>query len=125
MRCAAPPVAAASSLDRTPGKPNNNRTPAEREYEVETGKAYRLEIRTTGAKEHALIAPDFFCFVCARKVETGDIEIKANSIYELEFEEEGECEMFFVPIKSGRYEFKVRGLEAKGMVALSSPSSDC
>lgn len=63
MRCAAPPVAAASSLDRTPGKPNNYLRPTERECEVETGKAYRLEVRSAGAKEYALIAPDFFCFI--------------------------------------------------------------
>ena len=87
-----------------------------KEYTLETGKAYRLKISSTGAKEYALVAPEFFDFIWLRKVEVGDIEIKANSIYELEFEHAGECEIFFVPIKSGRYEFKVRGLEAKGMV---------
>ena len=87
-----------------------------KEYKLETGKAYRLKIRSTGAKEYALIAPEFFDFIWLRKVEAGDMEIKANSLYELEFEREGECEIFFVPIRPGRYEFKVRGLEAKGMV---------
>jgi len=34
----------------------------------------------------------------------------------LEFEQEGEVEIFFVPIKSGVYDFSVKGHEEGGMV---------
>jgi len=86
------------------------------EYQMETGKAYSLEIESTGRKEYAFEAPKFFNFVWLRKIEAGDMEIKASNLYELEFEEEAECEIFFVPIKPGTYEFRIRGLEEKGMV---------
>ncbi len=86
------------------------------EYRMETGKAYSLEISSTGAKEYAFEAPEFFNFIWLRKIEAGDIEIKASHLYELEFENEGESEIFFVPIRPGEYEFRVRGLEEKGMV---------
>ena len=42
------------------------------------------------------------------------MEIKASHIYELEFENEAEAEIFFVPIKPGTYTLKARGLENKG-----------
>ena len=86
------------------------------EYQLETGKAYSLEIESTGRKEYAFEAPEFFTFVWLRKIEVGDMEIKASHVYELEFEEEAECEIFFVPIKPGTYQFRVRGLGEKGMV---------
>lgn len=86
------------------------------EYHMETGKAYSLEIKSTGAKEYAFEAPEFFNFIWLRKVEAGDIEIKATHLYELEFENEGESEIFFVPIKPGKYVFRVRGLEEQGMI---------
>lgn len=85
-----------------------------KEYNLETGKAYSLLIKSTGAKEYAVVAPDFFDFIWLRKVEAGGLEIKANSIYEIEFEDEGEAELFFVPIRPGTYQLYARGLEDKG-----------
>lgn len=85
-----------------------------KEYNLETGKAYSLLIKSTGAKEYAVVAPDFFDFIWLRKVEAGGLEIKANSIYEIEFEDEGEAELFFVPIRPGTYQLYARGLEEKG-----------
>ncbi len=86
------------------------------EYQLETGKAYSLEIVSTGRKEYAFEAPEFFNFIWLRKIEAGNMEIKASHVYELEFEEEADCEIFFVPIKPGTYRFRARGLEEQGMV---------
>lgn len=85
-------------------------------YELETGKSYRLKIVSSGRKEYAVRAPEFFSFIWLRKVEAGGMEIKASALYELEFEEEGEAEIFFVPIKPGTYTLGAAGLEAKGAV---------
>jgi hypothetical protein len=49
-----------------------------------------------------------------RKVEAGGLEIEANALYEVEFEDEGEAGFFFVPIRSGTYELYARGLKEKG-----------
>ena len=88
---------------------------SQKEYRLETGKAYRLKIVSTGMHEYAMVAPEFFDFIWLRKVEAGGMEIKANSIYELEFENEAEAEIFFVPIKPGSYKMKAKGLEIRGV----------
>ena len=85
------------------------------EYQMETGKAYKLKIKSTGIEECAFRADDFFRNVWLRKVEAGGIEIKAAQINELEFETEGEAEIFFVPIKPGRYPYGCEGLEDRGL----------
>lgn len=85
------------------------------EYELETGKAYRLKIVSSGLKEYAFQAPEFSLSIFLRKVEAGGVEIKAVTLAELEFEDAGEAEIFFVPIRPGRFPFFAKGLENKGM----------
>jgi hypothetical protein len=53
-----------------------------------------------------------------RKVEAGGLEIKAAQLNELEFETEAEVEIFFVPIKPGRYPYGCKGLEDRGLSGL-------
>lgn len=84
-----------------------------REHHLETGQSYRLVIKSTGMRECAWIAPAFFKNVWLRKVEAGDVEIKAPTLFELEFEREGEAEIFFVPIRPGTYEWACAGLEER------------
>ena len=50
------------------------------------------------------------------KVEAGGVEIKAVTLTELEFEDAGEAEIFFLPVKPGKYRFYAKGLEGKGML---------
>ncbi|KXF82334.1 cupredoxin domain-containing protein [Enterovibrio coralii] len=88
---------------------------SEKQYNIETGKSYVLEIESTGNKECAFEATRFFNNVWVRKIELNGIEVKANGIYELEFEREGEVELYFVPIKPGSYSYECRGLASKGM----------
>lgn len=85
------------------------------EYQLETGKAYQLKIIASGLKEYAFQAPEFATSIYLRKVEAGGVEIKAITLTELEFEEAGEAEIFFVPIKPGTFRFYAKGLEGKGM----------
>ncbi|OPX55545.1 hypothetical protein SAMN02745127_01501 [Oceanospirillum multiglobuliferum] len=85
------------------------------EYQLETGKAYRLTVTASGLKPYALKAPAFFTSIYLRKIEVGAAEIKAVSLTELEFEDAGEAELFFVPIKPGQFPFYIDGLEHKGM----------
>jgi uncharacterized cupredoxin-like copper-binding protein len=84
-------------------------------YDLVTGKAYSLKIKSTGAKECAWEAPEFANTIWLRKVEAGDVEIKASHLTEIEFEREGEAEIFFVPIRPGNFPWRCRGLEGKGM----------
>jgi uncharacterized cupredoxin-like copper-binding protein len=63
-----------------------------------------------------LVAPAFFRNIWIRKVEAGEVEIKAATLDELEFENGGEAELFFVAIKPGTYEFGPKGLMERGVV---------
>lgn len=87
-----------------------------KEYTLTVGQGYRWVIRAESDFEYGLVAPQFFRNIWIRKVEVGDIEIKTATLDELEFEDEGEAELFFVAIRPGTYEFGVRGMEERGMV---------
>ncbi|MFC6672939.1 copper-binding protein [Marinobacterium aestuariivivens] len=102
------------------GSEESDYSMSQNRYELETGKAYKLEIISTGRKEYAIRAPEFFAAIFLRKVEAGDMEIKAVSLTELEFEQEGEAELYFVPVKPGEFSFYSAGLEGKGMVGTFS-----
>ncbi len=89
---------------------------SQQEYMLETGKAYQLKIIASGQKEYAFQAPEFATSIFLRKIEAGGVEIKAVTLTELEFEDAGEAEIFFVPIKPGKFRFYAKGLEGKGML---------
>tara|TARA_A100001015_G_C14631054_1_gene571700 strand:+ start:157 stop:570 length:414 start_codon:yes stop_codon:yes gene_type:complete len=82
---------------------------------LETGKAYRLEISSLGFKEYEFEAEDFFKNIWIRKVEINGIEIVVPTLLEIEFEREGEIEINFVPIRTGVFPFEIEGLQSKGM----------
>ena len=88
------------------------------EYQLETGQAYQLKIIASGQKEYAFQAPEFATSIYLRKVEAGGVEVKAVTLTELEFEEAGEAEIFFLPVKPGKYRFYAKGLEGKGMLGV-------
>tara|TARA_B100000989_G_scaffold276193_1_gene236288 strand:- start:5725 stop:6138 length:414 start_codon:yes stop_codon:yes gene_type:complete len=83
---------------------------------LETGKAYRLEISSLGFKEYEFEAEEFFKNIWIRKVEIDGIEIVTSTLLEIEFEREGEIEINFVPIRTGVFPFEIEGLQSKGMV---------
>ena len=72
-------------------------------FELETGKAYRLEISSMGFKEYEFEAEEFFKNIWIRKIE-------------IEFEREGEIEINFVPIRTGEFSFEIERLQEKGMI---------
>ena len=97
------------------GNEESDYSMSQHEYQLETGKAYNLKIIASGQKEYAFQAPEFAHSIFLRKVEAGGVEIKAVTLNELEFEDAGEAEIFFVPIKPGKFRFYAKGLEGKGM----------
>ena len=84
--------------------------------DMETGKAYRLEISSMGFKEYELEAEEFFRNIWIRSIEIDGVELDAPIINEIEFEREGEVEIKFVPIRPGEYDFEIERLQSKGMV---------
>lgn len=87
-----------------------------KEYRLETGKAYRWTIVSSGKHEYGIVAPEFFRDIWVRQIVIEDLEVKPAGLYEVEFDDEGEMEIDFVPIRPGVYEFRVKGFEKRGMV---------
>jgi hypothetical protein len=88
---------------------------SQREYRMETGRYYRWRIASAGRREYNLVAPEFWRNVWIRQVAVGKTEIKTGSLEELDFDDVGEVEVFFVPVRTGTFTFRVRGLEERGM----------
>jgi hypothetical protein len=86
-----------------------------KEYKLETGKYYRWKVEASGKREYNLIAPEFWRNTWIRQVAVGDLEIKTSTLEELDFDGAGSLEVFFVPVRTGTYEFRIRGLEQRGM----------
>ena len=105
----------AKKLELKLGSDKSDYEMSQKSFELETGKAYRLEISSMGFKEYEFEAEDFFRNVWIRKIEVEGIEIDTSILNEIEFEREGEIEIQFVPIRPGNYEFEIEGLREKGM----------
>lgn len=88
---------------------------SKKDYELVTSKAYRLLIKSTGAKKCAWVAPELTTSIWLRKVEAGGGEIKATMLNEIEFEKVGEAEIFFVPVRTESFAWRCKGLEGRGV----------
>lgn len=88
---------------------------SQREYRLETGRYYRWRVASSGKREYNLVAPELWRNCWIRQVQVGRIEIKTGTLEELDFDGEGAAEVFFVPIRTGTYPFRLRGLEERGM----------
>jgi uncharacterized cupredoxin-like copper-binding protein len=89
---------------------------APKEYRLKVGQGYRWKIKASDQSEYAFVAPAFFRNVWIRKVEAGDVEIKSATLDEIEFENGGEAELFFVAVRPGTYDFGSKGLMERGLV---------
>ena len=106
----------AKKLELKLGSDKSDYDMSQKVFEMETGKAYWLEISSMGFKEYEIEAEDFFRNIWIRNIEVAGIEIDTPVIEEIEFEREGEIEIKFVPIRPGEYDFEIEGLQSKGMV---------
>jgi hypothetical protein len=86
---------------------------AEAPYEIETGKYYRLPIRADGSQELQLVGPEFFRNVWINEVVINKIEVRPLGLDSIEFDDEGEATITFVPIRPGRFELRVPGTTAE------------
>ena len=88
------------------------------EYALKAGQGYRWKIKASDLNEYALVMPEFVRNIWIRKIEVGEpeVELKVRSFDELEFEDGGEVELFFVAIRPGTFKFGPSGLMERGMV---------
>jgi hypothetical protein len=80
---------------------------AEKPYELESGKHYKIMIKADGSQELAIEGPTFFRNVWVNEIVINDIEVRAIGVDSIEFDDEGEARLTFVTIRPGIFELKI------------------
>ncbi|MEV8468098.1 hypothetical protein AB0T83_15075 [Fluviibacterium sp. DFM31] len=83
-------------------------------YEIETGVYYRWRIQADGLEEYKLLAPGLFRESWIDQVVIEDKEVKPFGLHAVEFDDEGEIDIWFIPQRPGEYPFYVEGLDTQG-----------
>ncbi len=97
---------------------NGDLSMSEKEFRLETGKYYKLAIESKTSDEFHWMAPDFFISAWVYQVVISGIEVHNVKSPEIEFDKDGTAIIYFVPVRTGRYKFYVRGQEERGMSGL-------
>lgn len=91
---------------------------AEQPYELEAGKYYRITIEADGSQELAIGGADFFRAVWVNEVVINEIEVRPLGVDSLEFDDEGEATISFVPIRPGTFELRIPGTTGETQAAV-------
>ena len=76
---------------------------ADKPYKLEAGKYYKLVLKSDGSREIPIVGASFFRNIWVNQISINDIEVRPLGIDSFEFDDEGEIELTFVPIKPGTY----------------------
>jgi uncharacterized cupredoxin-like copper-binding protein len=68
-----------------------------------TGIPYKLQIKNVGSMKHYFVSEDFFKTIATRKIQSSDGEMKAPYFTAIEIFPGREVDLYFVPVKKGRY----------------------
>jgi uncharacterized cupredoxin-like copper-binding protein len=86
------------------------------EFELETGKAYRLDVTSDGIEELGVTMPDLLRNAWVNQLVIDDLEVKVNGAFSsIEFDDEGTISVSFVPVRPGNYAFYAPGFEKAGL----------
>ena len=86
-----------------------------KEFRLETGKYYKLAIDCAGGDEFHWMAPELFTNSWVYQVVISGIEVHNVKSPEIEFDKDGTAIVYFVPVRTGRFKYYVRGHEERGM----------
>lgn len=81
---------------------------------LETGVFYRWRISSDGRDEYKLMAPEFFHHSWIQQISIEDKEVKPMGLYAVEFDAEGDIDIFLIPIEPGVYPFYIEHLQTQG-----------
>ncbi len=79
------------------------KTLADKPYNLKAGKYYKLVLKSDGSREVPIVGPEFFRNIWVNQVSINDIEVRPLGIDSFEFDDEGEIELTFIPIKPGTF----------------------
>lgn len=91
---------------------------AEKQYELQSGKYYSIDLIADGSAEIAIEGPEFFRNVWVNEVVINDIEIRPLGISSLEFDDEGKATISFVTIRPGTFELRIPGTSSASQTAV-------
>jgi len=120
MLLSAAPVLAAGNLAANGEKlelkiDTENLTFSQNEFQLETGKYYRMDITVEDADDTSFMAPELWRNVWINQIVVNDLELKTQVPYSLEWDAAGTFNVSFVPIRPGEYDFWVAGYEGRGL----------
>ena len=87
-------------------------------YELTAGKYYRIAIQADGSAELAVAGPEFFRNMWVNEVVINDIEVRPLGVDSIEFDDEGEATISFVPIRPGSFVLRVPGTTSDAQQAV-------
>ncbi len=91
-------------------------TMSQTEFEVETGKYYRLTITSDGVEQVLFHAPDLFRNIWINQVVTGGIEMHVDGApYEIRVNKDQTVFFAFVAVRPGDYDFWAEGYQNMGL----------
>lgn len=90
---------------------------AEKPYELEAGKYYRLPIEADGSAELAIVGPEFFRNIWINEVVINDIEVRPLGLDSLEFDDEGTATISFITIRPGTFTIRIPGTSSEAQRA--------
>ena len=95
----------------------DSRAPAfsQTDFDLETGKYYRLTITHDGLEEFQFMAPQLWRNSWINQIVVNDLEVKAYGLYSVEFDDAGTFNISFVPVRPGEYDIYVPGYESRGL----------
>ncbi len=88
---------------------------SQNEFDLETGKYYRMDITVDDADDTAFMAPELWRNVWINQIVVNDLELKTQVPYSLEWDDGGTFNVSFVPIRPGEYDFWIEGYQDKGL----------
>lgn len=106
---------AANGTDLTLEINTEDLTFSQTEWQLETGKYYKLDITSDGNEEISVVAPELWRNSWINQIVVNDLEVKAYGLYSIEFDDGGTFNITFVPIRPGEYEIYVPGYENRGL----------
>ena len=83
-------------------------------YTLNTGEYYRWRFQGDGRDEYTLFIPELFKHAWLERIVIEDVEIPVNNLSEFTLEGESEIDIYFIPIRQGRYEYFVEQLRSEG-----------
>jgi hypothetical protein len=91
---------------------------AEKPYDLEAGKHYRIAIQADGSAELAIVGPDFFRNIWINEIVINKVEIRPLGLDSIEFDDAGEATISFVTIRPGQFIVRIRGTTSESQSAV-------